>query len=87
MNSEVFLKIAERDNVQVCPRWSCGENMERQFNAPAINNGTRSPNSFAPYRRAFGNSVDKWNTVGDMDKHIKAKNKEFGLNIEPLGSD
>jgi len=60
--------------------------MERQFNAPSINNGTRSTNSFQKYRRAFGNSVDKWNNVGDMDKHIKAKNKEFGLNIEPLGS-
>ena len=87
MDSEIFMKISERNRVQTCPRWSCGTEMVRQFNTPSINNGTRSANSFEPYRRAFGSSVDNWSNMGDMDKHIEAKNKEFGLNIEPLGND
>jgi len=61
--------------------------MERQITAPNINNGTKSSASFEPYRRAFGKSVDNWSSVGDMDKHIAKKNEEYGMNIEPLGSD
>ena len=81
---EVLAKISESNRVRKC---SCGKRMDKQFTAPNINGGTRSANSFEPYRQAFGKSVDSWSNMGDMDKHIKKKNKEFGLNIEPLGND
>ena len=81
--SEIFAKLGEIDDLRLC---KCGTKMERQFTAPNINGGTLSTATFEKYRRAFGKSVDSWSSVTDMDNHIKKKNEEFGLNIEPLGN-
>ena len=81
--TEIFAKMEEIDDLRLC---KCGTEMGRQFPAPNINGGTLSTSTFEKYRRAFGNSVDSWASVTDMDNHIKKKNEEFGLNIEPLGN-
>ena len=81
--TEIFAKLGEIDDLRLC---KCGTKMERQFTVPNINGGTLSSATFEKYRRAFGKSVDSWSSVTDMDNHIKKKNEEFGLNIEPLGN-
>jgi len=81
--TEIFAKMEEIDDLRLC---KCGTEMGRQFTAPNINGGTLSTSTFEKYRRAFGSSVDTWSSVTDMDNHIKKKNEEFGLNIEPLGN-
>ena len=81
--TEIFAKMEEIDDLRLC---KCGTEMGRQFTAPNINGGTLSTSTFEKYRQAFGSSVDTWSSVTDMDNHIKKKNEEFGLNIEPLGN-
>ena len=81
--TDIFAKMSELNVKRLC---DCGEKMERRISVSNINGGTLSSASFQKYRTAFGRSVDSWSSVPDMDKHIKKKNKEFGLNIEPLGS-
>jgi len=75
--------MEEIDDLRLC---KCGKDLSRQFTAPNINGGTLSGTTFQKYRRAFGDSVDNWSSVTDMDRHITKKNEEFGLNIEPLGN-
>ena len=75
--------MEEIDDLRLC---KCGKDLSRQFTAPNINGGTLSGTTFQKYRRAFGDSVDNWSSVTDVDRHITKKNEEFGLNIEPLGN-